>query len=79
MYFLPFLCKNKAELRWIPEPSRRFNLLFTEGSGIQGRADFFRDQSANLFTFSLSGDHNAGNKKFTPRRARKYCRLLGLP
>ena len=43
------------------------------------RADFVLDQSAHLFTFSLSAIHNAGNEKFTPRRARKYCRLLGLP
>jgi hypothetical protein len=42
------------------------------------RADFVLDQSAHLFTFSLSANHNAGNKKLTPRRARKYCRLLGL-
>ena len=40
------------------------------------RADFVLDQSAHLFTFSLSANHNAGNEKFTPRRARKYC---GLP
>jgi hypothetical protein len=45
----------------------------------QTRADFVLDQSAHLFTFSLSANHNAGNEKFTPRRARKYCRLLGLP
>jgi hypothetical protein len=43
------------------------------------RADFVLDQSAHLFTFSLSANHNAGNEKFTPRQARKYCRLLGLP
>jgi hypothetical protein len=43
------------------------------------RADFVLDQSAHLFTFSLSANHNAGNEKFTPRRARKYCRFLGLP
>ena len=43
------------------------------------RADFMLDQSAHLFTFSLSANHNAGNEKFTTRRARKYCRLLGLP
>jgi hypothetical protein len=43
------------------------------------RADFVFDQLAHLFTFSFSANHNAGNEKFTPRRARKYCRLLGLP
>jgi hypothetical protein len=37
------------------------------------RADFVLDQSAHLFTFSLSANHNAGNEKFTPGRARKYC------
>ena len=29
------------------------------------RADFVLDQSAHLFTFSLSANHNAGNDKFT--------------
>jgi hypothetical protein len=43
------------------------------------RADFVLDQSAHLFTFSFSANHNPGNEKFTPKRARKYCRLLGLP
>jgi hypothetical protein len=40
------------------------------------RADFVLDQSAHLFTFLLSANHNAGNAKFTPRRTRKYCHLL---
>jgi hypothetical protein len=43
------------------------------------RADFVLDQSARLFTFSLSANHNAENEKFTPMRTRKYSRLLGLP
>jgi predicted type IV restriction endonuclease len=42
------------------------------------RADFVLDQSAHLFTFSLSANHNAGNEKFTPRRAIKYCVFSGF-
>ena len=37
-----------------------------------------RPISAFVYIFALA-NHNAGNEKFTPRRARKYCRLLGLP
>jgi hypothetical protein len=43
------------------------------------KADLVLDQSAHLLSFSFSANHNAGNEKFTSRRARKYCRLLGLP
>jgi flagellar biosynthesis component FlhA len=56
-------------------------LVRTHGSErhTETRSDFVLDQSAPLFTFSLSANHNAGNEKITPRGARKYCRLLGLP
>ena len=39
------------------------------------REDFVLDQSAHLFTFSLSANHNAGNEKFTTRRAMTSVRF----
>jgi hypothetical protein len=68
---------NKALLT-----NRSGGLLYTAGKNVlndHADMDFVLDQSAHLFTFSLSANHHAGNEKFTPRRARKYCRLLGLP
>jgi hypothetical protein len=36
-----FICHSTLNLPWIPEPSRRFNLLFTvEGSGVQGTLNY---------------------------------------
>ena len=42
------------------------------------RGNFVLDQSARLFTFSFSTNEDAGNPKLSTKRARKYCRLLGL-
>jgi hypothetical protein len=57
-------------LPWIPEPSRRFNLLFTvEGSGIQGNEGTYIPNIHNSSTLSHPSEEENRKRTFKDWKA----------